>query len=90
MAPKKKASAIAGPSVPDPPLPMQTGGGVGTGGGGDIDTGPPQPFAEQSQVDGGAHGAAKSKEKAVLPTGGVATSHNDAEHSKTPTPAGTP
>ena len=69
MPPKKKTSAAAVPSTSIPPPPEQTGGGVDAGG--------------RTGVDEGAHGAARSKDKAALPIGGVAGSHNDRAHSKT-------
>src|SRR6187401_2915587 len=68
MSPKKKASEAAAPSAPNPPPPEQTAGGVDAG---------------SIPSDEGAHGAAKSKDKAALPIGGVAGSHDDRAHSKT-------
>ena len=69
MPPKKKASEAAAPSAPNPPPPEQTTDGADAGG--------------RTGVDEGAHGAARSKDKAALPIGGVAGSHNDRAHSKT-------
>jgi len=69
MPPKKKASEAAAPSAPNPPPPEQTADGADAGG--------------RTGVDEGAHGAARSKDKAALPIGGVAGSHNDRAHSKT-------
>ena len=69
MPPKKKASEAAAPSAPNPPSPEQAADGAGAGG--------------RTGVDEGAHGAARSKDKAALPIGGVAGSHNDRAHSKT-------
>src|SRR3989337_457955 len=89
MPPKKKASGAIGPSTSTPPALEQTGGEVDAGGRANVDTGPPQPLVEQSYVDGGAHGTAKSKEKATLPAGGAANSRNGGAHSKTPTPVRT-
>src|SRR4051812_37667523 len=63
MPPKKKASEAAAPSATNPPPPEQTAGGVDAGG--------------RTGVDEGAHGAARSKDKAALPIGGLAGSHND-------------
>src|SRR3954462_9841409 len=63
MPPKKNASEAAAPSTTNPPPPEQTAGGVDAGG--------------RTGVDEGAHGAARSKDKAALPIGGVAGSHND-------------
>ena len=51
MPPKKKASEAAVPSTSIPPPPEQTGGGVDAGG--------------RTGIDEGAHGAARSKDKAA-------------------------
>ena len=72
MPPKKKASEAAAPSALYPPPPEQTGDGADAGG--------------RTSVDEGAHGAARSKDKAALPISGVAGSHNDRAHSKTRRP----
>ena len=69
MSPKKKAPEAAAPSASNPPPPEQTAGGVDAGG--------------RTDVDEGTHGAARSKDKAALPIGGVVDSHNDWAHSKT-------
>ena len=69
MPPKKMASEAAAPSASIPPPPEPTASGVDAGG--------------RTGVDEGAHGAARSKDKAALPIGGVAGSHNDRAHSKT-------
>ena len=69
MPPKKKASEAAAPFAPNPPPLEQTADGADAGG--------------RMGVDEGAHGAARSKDKAALPIGGVAGSHNDQAHSKT-------
>src|SRR6187401_227713 len=69
MPPKKKALEAAGPSASNPPPPEPTAGGVDAGG--------------RTGVDEGTHGAAKSKDKAALPIGGIAGSHDDRAHSKT-------
>src|SRR3954465_6275172 len=63
MPPKKKASEAAAPSATDPPPPEQTAVGEDAGG--------------RTGVDEGAHGNARSKDKAALPIGGVAGSHDD-------------
>ena len=57
MLPKKKASEAAALSTPNPPPSEQTADGADAGG--------------RTGVDEGAHGAAKSKDKAALPIGGV-------------------
>ena len=69
MPPNKKASEAAAPSVPNPPSPEQTADGADAGG--------------ITGVDEGALCATRSKDKAALPIGGVAGSHNDRAHSKT-------
>ena len=69
MPPKKKASEAAAPSAPPPP--EQTADGADAN--------------RRTGVDEGAHGAARSKDKATLPIGGVVGSHNDRAHSKTST-----
>ena len=57
MPPKKKASAEAVPSTLIPPPPEQTGGGVDAGG--------------RTGIDEGAHGAARSKDKAAQTSASV-------------------
>ena len=57
MPPKKKASAAAVPSTSIPPSPEQTGGGVDAGG--------------RTDIDEGAHGAARSKDKAAQTSASV-------------------
>ena len=57
MPPKKKASAAAVSSTSIPPPPEQTGGGVDAGG--------------RTSIDEGAHGAARSKDKAVQTSASV-------------------
>ena len=51
MPPKKKASAAAAPSTSIPPPPEKTSGGVDARG--------------RTDIDEGAHGAARSKDKAA-------------------------
>ena len=69
MPPKKKDSGATAPSASIPPPPEQTADGADASG--------------RTSVDKGAHGAARSKDKAALPISGVAGSHNDRAHSKT-------
>ena len=69
MPPKKKTSAVVALSTLIPPPPEQMSGGEDAGG--------------RTDIDEGAHGAVRSKDKAALPIGGVAGSHNDRAHSKT-------
>ena len=57
MPPKKKTSAAAVPSTSIPPPPEQTGGGVDAGG--------------RTDIDEGAHGAARSKDKAAQTSASV-------------------
>src|SRR3954463_10584026 len=73
MPPKKKASEAADPPATDPPPPEQTAGGEDAGG--------------RTGVDEGAHGAARSKDKAALPVGGVAGSHDDRASVDAPRPS---
>src|SRR3954465_668197 len=73
MPPKKKASEAAAPSATDPPPPEQTAGG--------------EDASERTGVDEGAHGAARSKDKAALPIGGVAGSHDDRASVDAPRPS---
>src|SRR3954469_2279573 len=73
MPPKKKAPEVAAPSAIDPPPPEQTAGGEDAGG--------------RTGVDEGAHGAARSKDKAALPIGGVAGSHDDRGSVDAPRPS---
>src|SRR3954469_979874 len=81
MPPKKKASEAAAPSALNPPPPQQTasgeegGGRKGGGAGG------------RMGVDEGAHGATKSKDKSVLPVGGVVGSHDDRASVDAPRPS---
>src|SRR3990170_6191757 len=76
MPPKKKTSGAIGPSTSTPPVLEQMGGVVGSAGRVDVDMGPSQPLVEQSFVGEGAHGTARSKEKAAPPAGGAANSQN--------------
>src|SRR3954467_15244407 len=73
MPPKKKASEAAAPSASNPPPPEQTAGGEDTG--------------RRTGVDEGSHGAAKSKDKAALPVGGVAGSQDDRASVDAPRPS---
>src|SRR3954471_22194829 len=73
MPPKKKASEAAAPSTSNPLPPEQTAGGEDAGG--------------RTGVDEGAHGATKSKDKAALPVGGVAGSHDDRASVGAPRPS---
>src|SRR3954465_72906 len=73
MPPKKKALEAADPPATDPPPPEQTAGGEDAGG--------------RTGVDEGAHGAARSKDKAALPIGGVASSHDDRASADAPRPS---
>src|SRR3954468_17492638 len=73
MTPKKKALEAAAPSATNPPSPQQMAGGGDAGG--------------RTGVDEGAHGAARSKEKAALPGGGVAGSHDDRASVDAPRPS---
>src|SRR3954465_15333485 len=73
MPPKKKASEAAAPSATNPLPPEQTAGGEDAGGG--------------TGVDEGSHGAARSKDKAALPIGGVAGSHDDRASVDAPRPS---
>src|SRR3954466_6763644 len=73
MPPKKKASEAATPSASKPPPPEQTAGGEDTG--------------RRTGIDEGAHGAARSKDKAALPVGGVAGSHDDQASVDAPRPS---
>ena len=57
MPPKKKASAADVPSMLIPPPPEQTGGGVDAGG--------------RTDADEGAHGDARSKDKAAQTSASV-------------------
>src|SRR3954464_13531852 len=73
MPPKKKASEAAALSASNPPPQEQTAGGEDAGG--------------RTGVDEGAHGAARSKDKAALPIGGVAGSHDDRASMDAPRPS---
>src|SRR3954468_2084316 len=73
MPPKKKALEAATPSATDPPPLEQTAGGEDAG--------------ERMGVDEGAHGAARSKDRAALPIGGVAGSHDDRASVDAPRPS---
>ena len=57
MPPKKKASEAAVPSASIPPPPEQAGGGVDAGG--------------RTDIDEGAHSAARSKDKAAQTSASV-------------------
>ena len=57
MPPKKRTSAAAVPSTSIPPPPEQMGGGVDAGG--------------RTDINKGAHDAAKSKDKAALTSASV-------------------
>ena len=65
MPPKKKTSAAAVPSTSIPPPPEQTGGGVDAGG--------------RTGIDEGAHGAARSKDKAAQTSASVHAPHPSQE-----------
>src|SRR3954471_12949074 len=73
MPPKKKASEAATPSASNPPPPEQTAGGEDAGG--------------RTCVDEEAHGATRSKDKAALPVGSVADSHDDRASMGAPRPS---
>src|SRR4051812_10633085 len=73
MSPKKKAPEAAAPSASNPPPPEQTAGGEGAG--------------PRTGIDEGAHGAARSKDKAALPIGGIAGSHDDRASVDAPRPS---
>src|SRR3954469_3511419 len=73
MPPKKKASEAAAPSASNPPPPERTAGGEDAGG--------------RTGVDEGGHGGARSMDKAALPIGGVAGSHDDRASVDAPRPS---
>jgi hypothetical protein len=93
MAPKKKGTVVVGGSTSGLPAPTQTGDIMGAGGGGG-DHELPRRFGDQSQAsgiirNGGGDNprATRSRDGAVLPTGGAANSKGETAPSKTPTPA---